>query len=73
MVTFSRMISGWDPMRVATIGLALALLVPLGAYVFALAVTQATAGGVVAAAAALAIVGAGLLYAFGLGAGGPVD
>jgi hypothetical protein len=73
MVTFSRAISRWEPMRVAAAGVALALVLAVGAYVVAAAVAHPTPGGVVAAAAALAIAGAGLLYAFRLGAGGPLD
>jgi hypothetical protein len=45
----------------------------VAAYGFATYESGATPGGVVAAVAAVAIAGCGLLYAFRLGAGGHVD
>ncbi|HEY3195594.1 MAG TPA: hypothetical protein VGK42_10210 [Candidatus Dormibacteraeota bacterium] len=55
---------------VASIGMGLALAAILLAYGYGVTVSKATAGGVAAAAALLAIGGAGLLYASRLGAGG---
>jgi hypothetical protein len=45
----------------------------VAAYGFAAIESTPTPGGVVAAVAAVAIAGCGLLYAFRLGAGGHVD
>ena len=59
-----------DAPSVASIGLGLALAGILFAYGYDVTVSKATAGGVAAAAALLAIGGAGLLYASRLGAGG---
>jgi hypothetical protein len=53
------------------LGLAVVLLV--AAYGFAAYESGATPGGIVAAVAAVAIAGCGLLYAFRLEAGGHVD
>jgi hypothetical protein len=62
-----------DPLRVAIFALGLALVLLLGAYGFAAIESRPTPGGVVAALAALAIAGSGLLYAWRLAAGGIVD
>jgi len=62
-----------DPLRVAIFALGLALVLILGAYGFAAIESRPTPGGVVAALAALAIAGSGLLYAWRLGTGGIVD
>jgi len=62
-----------DPLRVAVFALGLALVLLLGAYGFAAIESRPTPGGVVAALAALAIAGSGLLYAWRLGTGGIVD
>ncbi|HEY8798694.1 MAG TPA: hypothetical protein VIO85_12600 [Candidatus Dormibacteraeota bacterium] len=62
-----------DPLRVAIFALGLALVLLLGAYGFAAIESRPTPGGVVAALAALAIAGSGLLYAWRLGTGGIVD
>ena len=62
-----------DPLRVAAYALGLAFVLSVGAYGFAAIESRPTPGGVVAALAALAIVGSGLLYAWRLGTGGIVD
>jgi hypothetical protein len=62
-----------DPLRVAVIALGLVFVFILGAYGFAAIEHRPTLGGVVAALAALAIAGSGLLYAWRLGTGGIVD
>ena len=62
-----------DPLRVAVFALGLAFVLILAAYGFAAIESGATVGGVVAALAALAIAGSGLLYAWRLGTGGIVD
>jgi hypothetical protein len=63
----------WDLPRVAASGLGFAMVLLLGAYAFGLIESHATRSGVVAAVAAVAIAGGGLLYAWRLGAGGLVD
>ena len=62
-----------DPIRVALLALGLAFLLILGAFGFAAIESRPTVGGIVAALAALAIAGSGLLYAWRLGAGGLSD
>ncbi|HEY8842078.1 MAG TPA: hypothetical protein VIN12_05710 [Candidatus Dormibacteraeota bacterium] len=62
-----------DPLRVTVFALGLALVLILGAYGFAAIESRPSLGGVVAALAALAIAGSGLLYAWRLGTGGIVD
>jgi len=62
-----------DPLRVTIFALGLALVLILGAYGFAAIESRPSLGGVVAALAALAIAGSGLLYAWRLGTGGIVD
>jgi hypothetical protein len=62
-----------DPLRVTVFALGLALMLILGAYAFAAIESRPSLGGVVAALAALAIAGTGLLYAWRLGTGGIVD
>src|SRR5712691_9633440 len=59
-----------DVPGVASIGLGLALAAILFAYGYGVTASKATAGGVAAAAALLAVGGAGRLYASRLGAGG---
>jgi hypothetical protein len=49
------------------------MLLLVAAYGFAAIESRPTPGGVVAAVAAVAIAGCGLLYAFRLGTGGHVD
>jgi hypothetical protein len=51
----------------------LAFVLMLAAYVLGVVESRVTLGGVVAALAAVAIAGSGLLYAWRLGAGGLVD
>jgi hypothetical protein len=68
-----RAIRRWDALRVSGVGLALAMLLLVAAYGFAAIESRPSPGGVVAAVAAIAIAGCGLLYAFRLGAGGHVD
>ena len=63
----------WEAPRVAGVGLGLAMVLLVAAYGFAAIESTPTPGGVVAAIAAVAIAGCGLLYAFRLGAGGHVD
>ena len=57
----------------AAIGLGAGFAALIAAYVVTVFASQATAAGVVAALALLAIAGAGLLYAWRLGAGGLVE
>jgi hypothetical protein len=63
----------WDSLRIAALGLGLAVVLLAAAYGFAAIESRPAAGSVVAALAALAIAGSGLLYAWRLGAGGSVD
>jgi hypothetical protein len=69
----SRGLARWDPIRVACIGFGLATALVLAAYVVAVATSQPTLGGAVAAVALVAIAGSGLMYAWRLGAGGLVE
>jgi hypothetical protein len=69
----SQGLARWDPIRVACIGFGLATALVLAAYVVSVATAQLKAGGAVAAVALFAIAGAGLLYAWRLGAGGLVE
>jgi hypothetical protein len=62
-----------DPLRIAVYASGLAFVLIMAAYGFAAIESGPTPGGVVAALAALAIAGSGLLYAWRLGAGGVVD
>jgi hypothetical protein len=62
-----------DPLRATVFALGLAFVLILGAYGFAAIESRPSPGGVVAALAALAIAGTGLLYAWRLGTGGIVD
>lgn len=73
MPTFSRRLVRVDAVRTATALLALCAGLALAAYVFSAVYTTVTAGAVVAAVAALAIVGSGLLYAWRSGPGGLSD
>jgi hypothetical protein len=59
--------------RVAASAGGLTILLMVTAYGFGAIESHATPGGVVAALAAVAIAGCGLLYAWRLGAGGLVD
>jgi hypothetical protein len=59
--------------RVAASAGGLTILLMVAAYAFGAIESHATLGGVVAALAAVAIAGWGLLYAWRLGAGGIVD
>jgi hypothetical protein len=68
-----RQLSRWDPIRVACIGFGLATALVLAAYVVSVATSQPKVGGAVAAVSLVAIAGAGLLYAWRLGAGGLVE
>ncbi|HEY8814057.1 MAG TPA: hypothetical protein VIP57_02990 [Candidatus Dormibacteraeota bacterium] len=62
-----------DPLRVGVFASGLALVLLLVAYGFAAVESRPTVGGVVAALAAIAIAGCGLLYAWRPAAGGIVD
>jgi hypothetical protein len=62
-----------DPLRVGVFAFGLALVLLLAAYGFAAVESRPTVGGVVAALAAIAIAGCGLLYAWRPAAGGIVD
>jgi hypothetical protein len=62
-----------DPLRLAVAALGVAFVLMLAAYGFAATESRPTLGGVIAALAALAIAGSGLLYAWRLGTGGIVD
>ena len=69
MNTLSRGLRRWEPARIAVLGLGLAQVACLAAYVVAVATSKLTAGAAVAAAAAVGIAGIGLLYAWRLAAG----
>ena len=58
--------------RVASSALGLAFVLMVAAYLFAAIESRAAAGAVVAAVAAVAIAGTGLLYAWRPGSGGHV-
>jgi hypothetical protein len=73
MAALSQALRRWDLLRVAAAALGLALVALLGGYVFGVATSQATPGGVVSAVALVGIAGCGLLYAWRLRAGGIVD
>jgi uncharacterized membrane protein len=62
-----------DPLRIALIAFGLAFVLLIAAYGFAAIESRPTSGGVVAALAAIAIAGCGLLYAWRPAAGGIVD
>jgi hypothetical protein len=68
-----RTLRRWDPLRMAAFGLGLAVVLMVAAYGFAAIQSRPAPGGIVAALAALAIAGCGLLYAWRLAAGGIVD
>jgi hypothetical protein len=69
----SRGVARWDPIRIACIGFGLATALVLAAYVVSVAASQPKVGGAAAAVSLVAIAGAGLLYAWRLGAGGLVE
>ncbi len=73
MAPFSRALARLDVLRVAAGALGLAVLLMVAAYAFALTTSPATPRGVVSALALIVIAGAGLLYAWRLGAGGLVE
>jgi hypothetical protein len=73
MAQFWRESRRWDLVRVAASAGGVVIMLMVVAYVFGAIESRATLGGVVAAFAALAIAGGGLLYAWRLGAGGLVD
>jgi hypothetical protein len=64
MRTFSRALERWDMPRVATAGLAIALLAVLAAFGLASTSAAPDLGSVLAAISAAAIAGAGILYAW---------
>jgi hypothetical protein len=70
MASFSRRLARLDAARTAAAGLTLVVLLGLGAYAFASYYTQPTLGALVAALAAVAVGGSGLLYAWRPGTGG---
>lgn len=70
MTSFSRRLARLDAARTAAAGLALAIVLGVGAFAFASYYTQPTPGALVAALAALAVAGSGLLYAWRPGTGG---
>lgn len=63
----------WDVLRFSAPALGLATLLMVAAYAFAGIESRPAAAAVVAALAAVAIAGSGLLYAWRLGTGGVVD
>ena len=73
MRQLSRGLALWDPIRVACIGFGLATALVLAAYVVSVATSQLKVGGAVAAVSLVGIAGAGLLYAWRLGAGALVE
>ena len=68
-----RALRRWDPIRVAATALGLAVLLLVGAYAFDLTSEAATPDGLVSALVLIVVAGAGLLYAWRLGAGGLVE
>jgi hypothetical protein len=73
MVQFQRAAGRWEVLRLAASALGLAILLMVAAFGFAAIESGPSAVAVVAALAAVAIGGSGLLYAWRLGAGGVVD
>ena len=62
-----------SPLPVASAAAGLSVLALLVAYAVAASTVAPTAGGIVSALALAGIAGSGLLYAWRLGAGGPVE
>jgi hypothetical protein len=73
MGSFSRRLARLDAVRTAAILLALCLALGLAAYAFSAYYVKPTPGALVAAVAALAVAGSGLLYAWRPGTGGLGD
>ena len=73
MATLSRALRRWEPIRVASAALGLALVVMLAGYLVGVATSEVTLEGAVSALALLAIGGSGLLYAWRLEAGASID
>jgi hypothetical protein len=73
MAPLSRAFQRWDLLRLASAALGLAILIMVGAYAFDLTGSALTPAGAASAIALVAIAGAGLLYAWRLGAGGAVE
>lgn len=73
MASFSRRLAGLDAVRTAAGALVLCIVLGLAAYGFASYYTPPSLDSLVAAVAALAVAGAGLLYAFRPGTGGLGD
>lgn len=70
MSSFSRRLARLDAARTGAAGLAAGVVLGLGAYAFSSYYTQPSPGALVAALAALAVAGSGLLYAWRPGTGG---
>lgn len=64
MVSLSRRLRRFEEPRLAAICLAVALLVVLAAYGYAVAIGPVATGGIVSAAALIGMAGTGLLYAW---------
>ena len=73
MGSFSGRLQRADPIQLASAGLGVVVALVLAAYGLGVATAAATPEGVVSALALAAIAGAGLLYAWRLGAGGSVE
>jgi hypothetical protein len=73
MSTLSRRLNRWDPMRVAATSLGAACLVLLAAYAVAIVTVRPALEEVLSAVGFVAIVATGFLYAWRLGAGGPLE
>jgi branched-subunit amino acid transport protein AzlD len=73
MTQLSRWLARYELVRTAAFWLALAVLAVLAAFAFAAYYSQPTPGGIAAAAALVLVAGAGLLYAWRAGVGGPTD
>ena len=73
MAPMSGKLLSLPPLAVAAAACGVAVAMLLVAYGFGTSQAQATAGGVVSALALVGIAGAGLLYAWRLGAGGSFE
>src|SRR5256885_6771935 len=73
MTQLSRWLARYELVRTAAFWLTLALLAMLAAFAFASYYSKPTPGAIAAAAALIALGGAGLTYAWRAGVGGPGD
>jgi hypothetical protein len=73
MTQLSRWLARYELVRSAAFWLTLTVLAVLAAYAFAAFYSPPTPGGIAAAVALIGVAGAGLLYAWRPGIGGPGD